>query len=585
MLRISGPRRSKFRTPIGSIDPPQNLVEILRWRAKYQSDAVAFRFLPNGEAEAESITYASFDQRAAALAASMQAEGLCGERVLLCYQTEPELLIAVLACLYSGVIAIPTSLPRPHRRNAHLTSIADDAQPRAILTTNELMNRRADCFDEIRSRPGIRMLPTDTMIRSRDSWEPAIVDPETTAYLQYTSGSTHHPKGVMITHRNISANCSALAEVVGEGPHVGVGWLPFFHDMGLVGTLFLPLWMGFPHVFMSPESFLMKPVRWLQAISRYRATVSPAPNFAYDFCAQRITKSQVTDVDLSSWQIAFNGAERIDTGTMDRFTRKFQSCGFRSTTFLPCYGLAESTLIVTGDRAGLTPVVQSFHRSKLHAGEAIRDDQGIPLVSCGRPVKLSEVVIVDPETLKPCDPGNVGEIWVSGPSVAAGYWRNPEATSATFSECLSVMPGSTCSRTGASRTAFLRTGDLGFVFDGQLFVTGRIKDLIIIAGRNIASEDIEMAVESAHPAIEVGGAIAFADGTPCECVVVVAEVHRHNAKTVDPVEIERAIRKAVAIQNDVTVEHIMLIKKGRLPRTANGKKARAACRSEFVLEE
>ena len=300
------------RLELHASGPFLSFVDILRWRADHQAEAVAFRFLCEGEDETMAMTYAQLDKGVRHLAACLQTAGLTGERVFLLFPSEPAYLLAFLACLYAGVVAVPLNLPRPNRDVSRWMAVALDAQPRAALTTWATLRARGGSLQRSLQSSGIPAIATDGLKPPQCPWTPADCEPGSIAYLQYTSGSTSHPKGVMITHENIFSNCAGLAEVVGwHAPHVGSGWLPFYHDMGLVGTLLLPLFMGFPVVLMPPEAFIRKPARWLQAISRYRATISPAPNFAYDLCTQRVSPDQRDRLDLSSWRFAFNGAERV----------------------------------------------------------------------------------------------------------------------------------------------------------------------------------------------------------------------------------------------------------------------------------
>ncbi len=563
--------------------PFATLVDRLRWRAEQEGDSIAFWFLGDGDNETDAFTCARLDTVVRALAGRLQEAGLAGQRALLLYPSEPSYLIAILACLYAGVVAVPMAMPRPNRGLSHLEAVARDTRAHAILTTHETFRLQIP-IHPLAKQLGVKVLFSDDAGANSSAWSRPEYLSDSVAYLQYTSGSTTSPKGVVMTHDNLIHNCMALADVIQEcGPHVAVSWMPFFHDMGLVGTVFLPLWMGFPIAYLPAEAFIMKPVRWLRAVSRYRGTISPAPNFAYETCVNRVTSDQLAGLELSSWRIAFNGAERVDPGTLDRFAKKFGPAGFQSESFMPSYGLAESTLVVTckGPRQPL--VIRQFNLQTLAQGWAALDENGAPLVSCGRPVDGVEVIVVDSVTRKPLPTGRVGEIWVSGRSTAAGYWNNLPATLATFHARLSVSPSA----------SFLRTGDIGFFFDGELYVTGRLKDMIIIGGRNISAEDIEMSVENAHPAITVGGAIAFALASgPRERLVVIAEVERQALSSTrdaaqfphanDAGQIMRAVRDAVARQNDVAVDEMVLVKPRRLPRTHNGKKMRAACREAFV---
>lgn len=585
--------------PLGTLNftgspPPEEhrgLVASLRWRAGHAGESIAFRFLPDGRQERDVLTYSDLDAKARIGANWLFAEGLKGERALLLYPSSPDYLAAFLACLYAGVVAVPLPPPRSNRSLERLQAAASDAKPRAILTSSEVMARDHSSLGRLAEATGGTILafdqldfggtpPADLGLQAAGS--------ETLAFLQYTSGSTSSPKGVMVTHGNLESNCRAIASIAGRDPrHVGVSWLPYHHDMGLIGGLLSSLYMGIPLVSMPAEAFVMKPRRWLEAISRYRATLSPAPNFAYDMCVRRIPHDERQEFDLSSWRVAFNGSERVDAGSLRRFSAAFAPCGFRETTHYPCYGLAESTLIVAGGEAAEPPIVRSFDKRELHQGVVAASDKSdeqavLDLVSCGRAVD-GEILLVDPETGTRSAPGHIGEIWLRGPSVAAGYWNNPRATAETFlAHDVETLAG-----------PFLRTGDLGFVDEDQLFIAGRLKDIIIISGHNIYPEDVEATVEAAHKLVVPHGAVAFAlDDDVRERLVVVAELDlpqgvreignlaklpRDLAK-----QVEREVAESVSCRHDVPVHRVMFVKRRTLPKTSSGKKMRAACKQAFL---
>jgi 1-acyl-sn-glycerol-3-phosphate acyltransferase len=448
-------------------------------------------------------------------------------------------------------------------------------------------------------RPGfqaLRWLATDNVADDlAEEWREPAVSGNTLAFLQYTSGSTAAPKGVMVSHSNLLHNSAYIKEACDlTADSVAVTWLPPFHDMGLIDGIIQPLYTGFPCFLMPPQAFLQRPVRWLQAISRYRAIHSGGPNFAYELCIRKITPEQCTTLDLSSWCSAYNGAEPIRKGTLERFAEAFGAYGFRLRFFYPCYGLAEATLMVSGGLLKDEPVfctVQAAALEQNQSVEAPKQQQHVrTLVGCGRAIPDTEILIVRPELLTQCSPGEVGEIWVSGPSVAQGYWNRPEETEQTFWAYLA----------DTGEGPFLRTGDLGFLKDGELFVTGRLKDLIIVGGRNHYPQDIELTVEQSHPALRSSGCAAFSvDVADEECLVVVAEVERHyqpgrsrqdgepsfNPKGCLPPNVEgivRAIRRAVVEEHDVRVHTVLLLKAGSIPKTSSGKIQRHACRAGFL---
>jgi acyl-CoA synthetase (AMP-forming)/AMP-acid ligase II len=381
----------------------------------------------------------------------------------------------------------------------------------------------------------------------------------------------------MITHGNLMHNCRAISVAVDDSvPHVVISWLPFFHDMGLVGTLFLPVVAGFPLVFMPPEAFVMKPVRWLQAITRYRGTLSPAPNSAYGLCVKRISPTQRAELDLTSWRFAFNGSERISGTTMREFVESFEPCGFRHDSFFPCYGLAESTLIVSGGSSPIRSNRRYFEPASLTAGSSVVvANEGIELVGCGKPQAMN-VIVVEPENRRRCPAGRVGEIWVQGASVAAGYWGDGKGTAESFH----------AREADTGDGPYLRTGDLGFELDDEIFITGRLKDMIIVSGRNIYPEDIEGTVEMAHPAVCRDGAVAFAvdDGTH-ERLVVLVEVDTRATRRCSLTDLEQDLRDQVAERNDVAPSEIVLVRRRSLPKTPSGKKQRSKCRRLFLEDQ
>jgi acyl-CoA synthetase (AMP-forming)/AMP-acid ligase II len=444
----------------------------------------------------------------------------------------------------------------------------------------------------------MRWLATDNIASAlEERWQGPGVSGDTLALFQYTSGSTAAPKGVMISHANLLHNSAYINHAFELTPDsVSVTWLPAFHDMGLVDGIIQPLYTGFPCFLMSPQSFLQRPVRWLQAVSRYQATHSGAPNFAYDLCVSKITPDQRRTLNLSGWRSAYNGAEPIRTGTLERFAEAFQPCGFRLSSFYPCYGLAEATLMVSGgflQDASIRCTVQAPALAQNQVVEASVQQQNVrTLVGCGHamPECKTKIVIAHPESLTQCSLGEVGEIWVSGPSIAQGYWNRLEETERTFRAYLA----------DTGEGPFLRTGDLGFLKDDELFVTGRLKDLIIIDGRNHYPQDIELTAEQSHPDIRAGCCAAFSvDVADEERLVVAAEVDRryqpeHHQQGVGPESnprgrrlldteaVVRAIRRAVAEEHGVRAHAVVLLTAGSIPKTSSGKVQRHACRADFL---
>jgi acyl-CoA synthetase (AMP-forming)/AMP-acid ligase II len=576
------------------------LVELLRWRALHQSTRRAYTFLVDGETEEVHVTYGELDRQARAIGAQLQRLGASGERALLLYPPGLEYIAAFLGCLYGGVVAVPAYPPHPARLDRtwpRLQAIVQDAQPLVALTTSSILSIIERVLAQAPDFQAMRWVATDNLADSlAEEWRDPGVSSSTLAFLQYTSGSTATPKGVMVSHGNLMYNQRMIRNAFEHtGQSSVVGWLPLYHDMGLIGNVIQPLYMGFSCTLMSPALFLQRPYRWLHAISCCKATTSGAPNFAYDLCVRKITPEQRATLDLSRWDLAYNGAEPIRDETIERFTATFASCGFRPEAFYPCYGLAEATLFVSGGLKASRPVLHTVRGSTLDHHQVVadshRNEDSRTLVGCGRTWLDQKIVIVDPESFTPCPPDRVGEIWVSGPNIAQGYWNRPEETERTFRAYLA----------DTGEGPYLRTGDLGFLKDGELFVTGRIKDLIIIGGVNHYPQDIEWTVEQSHPAIRPGCCAAFSvDVAGEERLVVAAEVERRYQPTqrqavgasdsgsyrqpLDGQAVVRAIRRAVAEGHDVTAHSVVLLKTGGLPKTSSGKIQRHACRAGFLAQ-
>ena len=562
------------------------LVELLRCRGLGQPEQRAYTFLIDGEVEGNSITYAELDCQARAIGALLQQHKARGERVLLLYPPGLEFIAAFCGCLYAGAIAIPAPPPdaaRLKRTLPRLQAIAKDAQASLVLTTSRILALFKDLPSQAEEFQGMRWLTTENVNSElAAAWKAPIVSSDTLAYLQYTSGSTSTPKGVMVSHGNLMHHCAYISEAWGyTSDSIAATWMPYFHDYGLVDGLIQPLYKGIPCFVMSPLAFIKRPIRWLQTISRYKVTHSQGPNFAYEHCVSKTTREQYSNLDLSSWCTASNGAEPVRKETLERFVETFKAFGFRWSAFYPAYGLAEATLLVSTKRKMDMPVFCAVSVAALEQNqivEATDHQQGVQtLVGCGHPVGDMRVVIVHPETLLQCALNEVGEIWVSDPSVAQGYWNRPDETDSTFRAYLA----DTISE-GGSPGPFLRTGDLGFLKNGELFVTGRLKDLIIIRGRNHYPQDIELTVEQSHAALRQSCGAAFSiDVSGDERLVVVQEVERHY-RNLDVDEVFGAIRQAMAEHHDLEVYAILLLKTGSISKTSSGKIQRYGCRASFL---
>jgi amino acid adenylation domain-containing protein len=586
-------------------------VDLLRQRAHQQPDRLAYTFLSDGEAKEERLTYAELDRRARAIAARLQNLASTGDRVRLLYPPGLDYIAGFFGCLYAGVIAVPAYPPNPTRLKRtlpRLQAIVRDSEANVALTTKQIMSmvrllkagtKVSESLDKVgvvrktmdflkADRPlsaeagdlaSLRWIATDSLDDGLESeWKEPEIDQETLAFLQYTSGSTGTPRGVMLSHGNLLHNSTLISHGFDMTPDSeGVIWLPMYHDMGLIGGVLQPLYLGCHCTLMSPLAFLQWPLRWLKVISRIKdgPVVSGGPNFAYDLCVRKISSEQRAALDLSNWTLAFSGAEPIRPDTLDRFVEAFAPCGFRREAFYACYGLAEATLFVTGGLKTEPPVICQVQKEALEKNRvAVTSDdrEGVlRLVGCGRELLDQKIAIVHPETRTRCQPDEVGEIWISSPSVARGYWNRPEETEQTFRAYLA----------DTGEGPFLRTGDLGFVRDGELYVTGRMKDLIIIRGRNHYPQDIELTVEKCHPELRPGCSAAFSvevEGE--ERLVVVQEVRR--TKKIDFDGLISTIRQAIAEVHELQAYAVVLIKPRTIPKTSSGKIQRYAARAAFL---
>lgn len=562
----------------------ENFVDILRRRAREQPRRWAFSFLEDGEVESVRLDYAQLDLQARAIAADLQRRGLQGERILLLHSRPADFVPAFFGCLYAGAAAVPMPAPSPallKHAAPRLKAILKDADAAAVLTCGrDIAGQR-----EILKGPGgLSWIAGEAFAEdAAKAWRQPCIGPGTLAFLQYTSGSTADPMGVMITHENLCCNsrmqCSGMGVTERD---IFVGWLPLQHDMGLGAQLLEPVYVGFPAVVMSPLSCLKRPVRWLRAITRYKATSTGAPSFGYDLCARKIDAQEMRGLDLSSLKLALNGADFVRVGVLERFARRFHACGFRSKAFYPCYGLAEATLMVSGGKRGDPWAVRRVDRAALEQGRvrslAAKDPRARAVVDCGRSLPGESILIADPKRRIPCAEGSVGEVWVAGPHVAQGYWKRPGRTREVFGAFLRDRQG-----------PFLRTGDLGFMEGGRLFIVGRIKDLILLRGVNIHPQDVEETAELAHPLLRRNACAAFgADVGEEERLVLVAELgseyFRSARRTGKPscFEIASAIRAKVFEGHRLRAHEVFLVRSGTIPRTTSGKLRRGACRSLYL---
>lgn len=573
----------------------KNLVDLLSQYAQDTPDKIAYTFLKNGGNDSDSITYGELEQTAIIIATHLQQRSEPGERVILCYPSGLEYITAFFGCLYAGVLAVPLYPPHTRRIDERLQAVYQDAQPTIALTSKKIHTKIEKASNGRLELEQLQWIATDHLEtgngndRLAEQWTKPALTAESLAYLQYTSGSTSTPKGVMVSHGNLLYNLRDSYENLKHTPDdVMVSWLPLFHDMGLIFCILYPLYVGIHGVFMAPTAFIESPIRWLNAITRYKGTHSAAPNFAYDYCLDKIPPAERSQLDLRSWRCAVTGAEPVRAATIERFVEGFADANFSHKTFCPGYGLAEATLMVTATAEVEQPKEYRFNQAALenHRVSADESRAGTNLVACGAPTLETRVAIVNPETMHLCAADEVGEIWVNGPTVAQGYWQNEEATAETFRAYLN----------NGDDGPFLRTGDLGFLYKGQLFITGRLKDLIIIRGRNHYPQDIELTASQCHPALQADRTIAvsinFDDRqsgqerpirhAEFERLVVVLEVDRSAIRSINSEQVMWDIRKAISEAHDIQPYAIVLVKPGNLPKTTSGKSQRRTCGEQYL---
>ncbi|NEC66337.1 fatty acyl-AMP ligase [Streptomyces sp. SID9727] len=556
----------------------RSFAELVLARGEQREDADAYLFLEYGVGgpETERLSYAGLDRAAKGLAAWLQDRGMSGRRVLLLYPSGLDFVKAFVGCLYAGVVAVPAPLPTEQGQGFHrVSAIVRDAQVGAVLT----VGKHAPDMDAWLAQEGfsdVRCLATDAFTGDPAAWVDPKLNPDDLAFLQYTSGSTSEPKGVMVSHRNLLANEAAIQRSTGsDADTVLGGWLPFFHDMGLIGHVLLPLWLGSRAVLMSPTSFLRRPVRWLELVSEHRVTLSAAPNFAYDMCVRRVPDTRLGGIDLSSWRVACNGSEPVRADTLRAFAERFAPYGFSADSVFPCYGMAETTLLVSGKRPGRTAVLREVDTAGLEAGRLEGPFLQAPTQTLASSGVVSaedfEVRIIDPKTREERPEGGVGEIWVRGASVSAGYWRRPEVNAETFGARIA----------GAEELGpWLRTGDLGAMEHGELFVTGRLKEVVLINGRNIYPSDVEGAVRALDPAFGPGA--VFSVDTDQERLVAIHEVHPNALAGENLISAASRVQELISREFAVPAGNVLLVRPGVVRRTTSGKIQRTLMRKLFL---
>ncbi len=550
-----------------------SLVALLAHRATSQPDDRAYLFLSDRGAEEAVLTFRQLHEAARGLAARLTKIANPGDRAILVFPPGLEFLVAFFGCLIAGVIAVPMMVPRRQSARDSSAGIMANCEP-VVALTSPAFAVRSDL--QARFASGIQWLSVDLTQIERGAADLPQPEPEAIAFLQYTSGSTSEPKGVAVSHANLLANLEMIRVSLGNTRQsTYVNWVPLYHDMGLILNALEALYVGALCVLMAPNAFMQRPLNWLRAIHHYRAEVGCSPNFGFDLCVSRYRADQMQDVDLSSWKVALNGAEPVHAETIKRFSATFASHGFDPAAAFPAYGMAEATLLIAGGRRGADHVTRVVSRSGLqaHAVRAPADETDIQdLVGCGRALVGERIAIVDPDSRRRLAPDQVGEIWVNGPNVARAYWRNAEASQTNLNAQI----------TGEDDSAnWLRTGDLGFLDEAnELFITGRIKDLVIIRGINHYPQDIEHSVQALHPALRqnCGAAFSVPDDQGEEMLVIVQEIERTERNRIDPVEMTGLIREGVTDQHELFARHITLIRQGMLPKTTSGKIQRSLTR-------
>ena len=546
--------------------------DVLRRRVELTPHQRVFLFLESGERAGASYTFAELDRKARAIGSRLAALGAKGKRVLLPHPPGLEFVASFFGCLYSGAVAVPACASLLSiRHHDRLRFIIADAEAEFVLAAS---NHSLTCFresltnQECFSRLGL--LAVDDVAETEGAeWSPVHGGPDDVAYIQYTSGSTSSPKGVVISHRNVLSNQRMIQSAFRTSDaSVVVSWLPHFHDMGLVGVVQHAVYAAMSVVLMAPLDFIRRPAQWLRAISKYRASISGGPNFAYDLCVERVKDEAVAELDLSCWNLAFNGSEPVKADTLKRFVEKFGKAGFRAEYFYPCYGLAEATLFVSSRMPSKPFELRRFENKEFSTAWQSRRQA----ISCGQGWESERVLIVDPKTQRPCSDGTEGEIWIAGPHVAKGYWRRPEETREIFTAHLS----------DTGEGPFLRTGDLGYLRGGELYITGRLKELIILHGKNHYPQDIEATVAASHPLLRRDGGAAFSvDVAGREQLVLFQEVKRQTPLE-KAFEIKCAIRQALAENRAIKPYSVVLFKPNTIPKTSSGKIMRSACRADFL---
>jgi acyl-CoA synthetase (AMP-forming)/AMP-acid ligase II len=558
-----------------------SLVHALQTHAITNPEDLAYIALDERGGEAASLTYAELDRRASALADFLVTRAAPGERALLVFPPGLDFLVAFFACQYASIIAVPTILPRQNHLRDSSVKIVENCSPKLGLTTGGVVESVRAAHAEVPSAAEIEWLGIDALTLpspATPAGQRPVPDTRTLGLLQYTSGSTSTPKGVMVSHGNLCANVEmiSVADDLGRSS-TRVGWIPLYHDMGLIFIALQSAYVGALCVLMAPLAFVAQPLSWLRAIHKYRADMTIAPNFSYDLCLENYSPERMAGVDLSCLRLALNGAEPVRASTIEQFAKTFAAHGLRPSAPHPTYGMAEATLMISGGLHGGQPRLWHVSREALQRSLAVTAREGEraqTLVGCGKVLVGEKLAIVEPDTRRRLAPGEVGEIWVHGPLVAQGYWQAPEATKETFHGEILDEEG----------TFWLRTGDLGCFDDtGELYITGRIKDIMIVRGSNYYPQDLELTAEKSHPALRRGYAAAFTcvQEDDRELLAIACEVRKDYLSRLDVDDVVGAVRKGVVREHDLTVHKVILTPPGTIPKTTSGKIRRSATRDRW----
>ena len=550
------------------------IISQLEYLASTYPSKNIFTFLKDGETVQDTLTYHELITKSQELAAILQEQKLTGERALLLFPQGLDYIIALFGCLYAGVIAVPLYPPSRNRKDKIL-KVKEDCSASILLSNQTIYSKTHRFAPELLDENWILI----DKHQAQQEYQPLHISLEDIAYLQYTSGSTGDPKGVVITHKNVVANTAIIEAALDQREdECCVCWLPFFHDMGITIGIMLPIHCDYPTVLMDPADFVQKPFRWLKAISDYKATRAGAPNFAFDLCVDKISDEEIAQLNLSNVHHLYNGGETVSDQTQTRFLKRFESTGLQDFVFYPCYGMAEATLLLTGGSPTTPPSVlyldkTAFEKHHVEVLEQQSNSEAIRVVSCGKPQLGSKIKIVEPENGKLLLENRIGEIWAKGENISAAYWENPEVSAKTFNQSISAL----------SENGYYRTGDLGFLHNEELYITGRIKDVIIVHGRNLYAQDLERAVQHAHTDIVAGGSAAFSiivDGI--EKVVLLQEIKRTALKTVNPEDVVKALQAQISAEFEISLYAIVLLNPLSIPKTTSGKVMRKKCKTDFL---